>query len=90
MTNQAMDYQLGDFIRKSYATQEKIENGQLITSSNPMSKGKGDHIGWFSLGSTIILIFTAPDSFKFTANSGDKLLVGQPLGRLHHKPQTGS
>ncbi|KAH8741907.1 hypothetical protein FG386_003034 [Cryptosporidium ryanae] len=33
---------------------------------------KGEEIGLFSLGSTIIVIFQAPETFKFTVNKGEK------------------
>ena len=41
---------------------------------------KGDHIGVFNLGSSIVLIFEAPDEFKFTVSAGDKVTFGQSLG----------
>lgn len=81
VTNKAMEYQPGDFIQNTYTvTSPESKNNQL--TDKPVQLGKGDHIGWFSLGSTIILIFAAPKNFEFTVQAGGRVLVGHPLGRL--------
>ena len=41
---------------------------------------KGAHVGGFEFGSTVVLIFEAPNDFEFTVSPGDKLNYGQPLG----------
>ena len=41
---------------------------------------KGDHVGLFHLGSTVVLIFEAPKSFEFSVGVGDRVKYGQPLG----------
>lgn len=43
---------------------------------------KGDMIGEFNMGSTIVLIFEAPSNFKFSLYAGQKIMFGQPLGSL--------
>lgn len=43
---------------------------------------KGDHMGLFHLGSTVVLVFEAPKSFEFALESGDRVKFGQPLGRV--------
>lgn len=41
---------------------------------------KGEMFGEFNLGSTIVLIFEAPDNFNFKINKGQKVMFGQPFG----------
>lgn len=43
---------------------------------------KGDHIGGFNFGSTIVLAFEAPEDFKFLVQAKDKVKYGEPLGCL--------
>ncbi|RKP11548.1 phosphatidylserine decarboxylase-domain-containing protein [Piptocephalis cylindrospora] len=52
-----------------------------------LSKGvvvpKGDEMGGFKLGSTVVLIFEAPEQgFTFTLEPGQKVQVGQSLGHF--------
>ena len=43
---------------------------------------KGDHIGGFNFGSTIVLAFEAPEDFKFLVQAKDKVKYGEALGSL--------
>ncbi len=41
---------------------------------------QGDPFGYFTFGSTIVLIFEAPkNNFRFTKQAGDRVRVGQAL-----------
>ncbi|XP_044259851.1 phosphatidylserine decarboxylase proenzyme, mitochondrial isoform X4 [Tribolium madens] len=47
---------------------------------------KGDPFGEFRMGSTIVLVFEAPVNFQFTILPGDRVQMGQGLGRVgQHK-----
>jgi len=47
---------------------------------------KGNEIGMFQLGSTVVLIFQAPDDFQFSIKPGDKVRMGQGIGHLSSQP----
>ncbi|AOW04424.1 phosphatidylserine decarboxylase-domain-containing protein [Yarrowia lipolytica] len=47
--------------------------------------GKGDQMGGFNLGSTVVLVFEAPTNFKFTIQPGQVVRVGQRIGEIGGK-----
>lgn len=55
---------------------EKVFVGKNATLS------RGDHVGWFSMGSAVVLIFEAPHEFRFHIQPGQKVILGQPLGTV--------
>jgi len=46
---------------------------------------RGDSLGGFELGSSLVLVFTAPKDFRFNINPGQKLKYGQPIGYVDEK-----
>ncbi|KAG4301865.1 hypothetical protein PCK1_001841, partial [Pneumocystis canis] len=45
----------------------------------------GEQMGGFNFGSTIILIFEAPQDFEFLVSEGSRIFMGQGLGRINKK-----
>ena len=43
---------------------------------------KGEQLGGFKMGSTVVLVFEAPEDFAFTVEPGQKLIYGEPIGQL--------
>ncbi|OAV96214.1 hypothetical protein PTTG_03441 [Puccinia triticina 1-1 BBBD Race 1] len=43
---------------------------------------KGAEVGAFSLGSTIVLVFEAPEQFQFSVKKGEPVRVGQAIGNI--------
>ncbi|KAK3833814.1 MAG: phosphatidylserine decarboxylase [Linnemannia elongata] len=42
----------------------------------------GEEMGGFKLGSTVVLVFEAPENFKFMIEPGQYVKMGQPLGQI--------
>ncbi|GJJ72967.1 phosphatidylserine decarboxylase [Entomortierella parvispora] len=42
----------------------------------------GEEMGGFKLGSTVVLVFEAPENFKFLIEPGQRVKMGEPLGQI--------
>ena len=47
---------------------------------------RGDNFGDFNFGSTIVLVFEAPDNLEFNYKTGDPIRLGQSLCSFHPRP----
>ena len=63
----------GTFSEATYSKASTMLGGQPLRA--------GDEIGGFWLGSTIVLVFEAPE-FHFNIHNGQKLKVGEALGHI--------
>ncbi|XP_043095330.1 phosphatidylserine decarboxylase proenzyme, mitochondrial isoform X2 [Puntigrus tetrazona] len=66
-------YNKGTYNDFSYVTNNNREG---------VSMRKGEHLGEFNLGSTIVLLFEAPRDFTFNLKAGQKIRFGEPLGTM--------
>ena len=59
-------------------------NEAVYSAASPILNGQplrpGQEMGGFCLGSTIVLVFEAPENFEFGVHAGQKVRVGQKLG----------
>lgn len=73
-TNLQAEHKLrGTYVEATYNAASRVLGGQPLA--------KGDEMGSFLLGSTIVLVFEAPESFHFVRQAGEKVKVGEALGR---------
>lgn len=57
------------------------EYDELELAEKPVLN-KGDLVGQFNMGSTIVLLFEAPTNFQFNIEAGQTIKVGESLGHL--------
>jgi len=62
----------GTFVEASYASASRLLGGMPVV--------KGEEIGGFALGSTIVVVFEAPEAWEWRVKAGEKVKVGQALG----------
>ncbi|KAI9001697.1 phosphatidylserine decarboxylase-domain-containing protein, partial [Gaertneriomyces semiglobifer] len=64
-----------------YATHPPGKYDELLYMSKPQLH-KGQEMGGFMLGSTVVLVFEAPQNFEFLIEPEAKIKMGEPIGRL--------
>ncbi|XP_027080818.2 phosphatidylserine decarboxylase proenzyme 1, mitochondrial isoform X2 [Coffea eugenioides] len=78
--------------RKKLLHSEPPEERAYEPEGNGIMLKKGDEVGAFNMGSTVVLVFQAPVSsanermpsdFKFCIERGDRIRMGEALGRWH-------
>ena len=52
---------------------------QDLTDARPFSFEKGEDMGQFNFGSTIVLTFECPKDFEFSFTPGQKLYYGENI-----------
>lgn len=80
-TNKKGRYQFGSF----------SDTPLSAAGDKGVALSRGDRVGVFKLGSSVVLLFEAPRGFTFVVKPGQKVFHGQPLGHIarpHHP--TGS
>ncbi|XP_017046911.1 phosphatidylserine decarboxylase proenzyme, mitochondrial [Drosophila ficusphila] len=78
-TNRWNGLKVGKHPRSTY------EYDELVLDKEPKTApkfDKGDLVGQFNMGSTIVLLFEAPKNFKFDIVAGQKIRVGESLGHI--------
>lgn len=53
-----------------------------VEETRSLNMAKGDLVGMFEMGSTVVLLFHAPPDFQWAPRVGDSIKMGAPLGRV--------
>lgn len=68
-------------LKKNTVYEATYTKASRLLGGYPLTKGQ--EVGGFKLGSTVVLIFEAPDNFKFDLEIGQKVKMGEQLGRFN-------
>ncbi|CAL8318184.1 unnamed protein product [Lota lota] len=76
-------YTAGSYNDRSYASPLAASPSSQEELPGPgLALRKGEPLGEFNLGSTVVLLFEAPPDFSFSLRPGQPIRFGQPLGSL--------
>ncbi|CAN6599153.1 phosphatidylserine decarboxylase proenzyme 1, mitochondrial [Trichomonascus vanleenenianus] len=67
-------------VTKTSCYEATYKKASRLLGGYPLTKG--EQMGGFNLGSTVVLVFEAPKTFNFTVKAGDIVRVGQAMGEL--------
>uniref|UniRef100_A0A0L0P467 Phosphatidylserine decarboxylase proenzyme 1, mitochondrial n=1 Tax=Candidozyma auris TaxID=498019 RepID=A0A0L0P467_CANAR len=67
-------------LKKNTVYEATYTNASTLLGGFPLRKG--EEVGGFKLGSTVVLVFEAPDNFHFDLQVGQKIKMGESLGRF--------
>lgn len=67
-------------LKKNTVYEATYTKASRLLGGFPLTKGQ--EVGGFKLGSTVVLVFEAPDNFKFDLEIGQKVKMGEQLGRF--------
>lgn len=70
----------GEKLKKNTCYEAHYSNASSLLKGEPLVKGQ--EMGGFMLGSTVVLVFEAPKDFKFTLQEDQYVKVGQCIGEL--------
>lgn len=65
-------------LKKNTVYEATYAKASRLLGGYPLAKGQ--EVGGFKLGSTVVLVFEAPPNFKFNLTPGQKIQMGQSLG----------
>lgn len=65
-------------LKKNTVYEATYTGASALLGGFPLSKG--EEVGGFKLGSTVVLVFEAPDNFEFNLQVGQKIKMGESLG----------
>lgn len=65
-------------LKKNTVYEATYTRASSLLNGYPLSKG--EEVGGFKLGSTVVLVFEAPDNFQFKLKPNQKIKMGESLG----------
>ncbi|KAI3379488.1 hypothetical protein SNEBB_005443 [Seison nebaliae] len=82
-TNKRKKWHPGEYWDKDFRQHFTYNSNSIdVIKSNGISCERNDSFGHFDFGSTVILIFEAPNNFRFNVTDGAKVRVGESLGSV--------
>ncbi|XP_072035049.1 phosphatidylserine decarboxylase proenzyme, mitochondrial-like isoform X2 [Amphiura filiformis] len=87
VTNVRGRYKEGSYQDRSYSVPTSSASSHDSTddaqsASSGIGVNKGECIGEFNLGSTIVMVFEAPKDFQFSVAPGERVKLGEKMGTL--------